>query len=53
MAPAKIGGYRKPLLAGHEDMLRELTTTRKGTTRAEIRDELVRKYLENSGYLFG
>ena len=24
--PAKIGGYRKPLLAGQEDLLRELTT---------------------------
>jgi transposase len=23
-AAAKIGGYRKPLLAGHEDLLREL-----------------------------
>jgi len=30
--PAKIGGYRKPLLAGHEDLLRELTRTRKGIT---------------------
>jgi transposase len=42
-APAKIGGYRRPLLAGHEELLRELTTTRKGITLAEIRDELVER----------
>jgi len=36
--PGKIGGHRKPLLAGHEDLLRELTATRKGITLAEIRD---------------
>lgn len=42
-APAKIGGYRKPLLAEHEDLLRELTTTRKGITLAELRDELIRR----------
>ncbi|MGI4801193.1 MAG: hypothetical protein ACRYG8_45650 [Janthinobacterium lividum] len=40
-APAWIGGYRKPLLAGHEDLLRKLTSTRKGITLAETRDELV------------
>ena len=45
-APAKIGGYRKPLLAGHEDVLRELTTTRKGITLAEIRDALVARGIE-------
>ncbi len=44
--PAKIGGYRKALLAGHEDLLRELTTTRKGITLAEIRDELVGRGIE-------
>jgi transposase len=44
--PAKIGGYRKPLLAGQEDLLRELTTTRPGITLAEIRDELVGRGLE-------
>ena len=42
-APAKIGGYRKPLLAGQEDLLRELTTSRKGITLAEIRDELLER----------
>lgn len=41
IAPAKIGGYRKPLLADHEGLLRELTTMRKGITLAEIREELV------------
>ena len=40
-APGKIGGHRKPLLAGHEDLLRELTATRKGLTLAEIRDALI------------
>lgn len=40
-APARIGGYRKPLLSGHEALLREMTTTRKGITLAEIRDELI------------
>jgi transposase len=42
-APAKVGGYRKQLLAGHEDLLRELTSARKGITLAEIRDELVER----------
>ena len=42
-APAKIGGYRKPLLAGQEALLRELTTTRKGITLAEIRDALMER----------
>ena len=45
-APAKIGGYRKPLLAGHEDLLRELSATRKGITLAEIRDELTGRGIE-------
>ncbi|MGI4797406.1 MAG: hypothetical protein ACRYG8_25820 [Janthinobacterium lividum] len=40
-APARIGGYRKPLRAEHEDLLRKLTSTRKGITLAEIRDKLV------------
>jgi transposase len=39
-AAAKIGGYRKPLLADHEDLLRELTTAKPGITLAEIRAEL-------------
>lgn len=40
-APARIGGYRRPLLADQEQLLRDLTTARKGITLAEIRDELV------------
>ena len=44
--PGKIGGYRKPLLAGHEDLLLELTTMRKGITLAEIRDALIERGVE-------
>ncbi len=40
-APGKIGGYREPLLAGHEQRLRALTESRKGITLAEIRRELI------------
>ena len=42
-APAKIGGYRKPLLAGQEEFLRELTAKRKGITLAEIRAALIER----------
>jgi transposase len=42
-APAKIGGYRKPLLAGQEEFLRELTARRKGITLAEIRAALIER----------
>ena len=42
-APARIGGYRKPLLAGHEDLLRELTTAKSGITLAEIQADLTRR----------
>jgi putative transposase len=44
--PARIGGYRKPLLADHEDLLRELTASDKGMTLAEIRQELVARGIE-------
>lgn len=44
--PARIGGYRKPLLAGHEDLLRELTSTHKGITLAEIRNALIERGVE-------
>jgi transposase len=30
-APARIGGNRKPLLAGHEGLLRELTEAKPGS----------------------
>ena len=36
-APAKLGGYRQPLLAGHEDLLRQLTAAKPGITLAELR----------------
>ncbi|MBK1661918.1 hypothetical protein CKO45_27380, partial [Paracraurococcus ruber] len=39
-APARIGGYRRPLLAGHEALLRELTAAKPGITLAEIQTEL-------------
>ncbi len=42
-APAKIGGYRKPLLAGQEEFLRELTAQWKGITLAEIRTALTER----------
>ena len=34
------------MLAGHEELLRELTTSRKGITLAEIREELVARGIE-------
>jgi transposase len=42
-APSRIGGYRKPLLAGHEELLRELTDTKPGITLSEIREALVER----------
>ena len=45
-APAKIGGHRQPLLAGHEALLRELTAAKPGITLAEIRDALVERGIE-------
>lgn len=44
--PAKIGGYRKPLLSGHEDLLRELTEGQPGITLSEIQTELTRRGIE-------
>ena len=41
-----MGGHRTPLLAGHEDLLRELTATRKGITLAEIRDMLIERGIQ-------
>lgn len=38
--PARIGGYRKPILAPHADLLRKLTATRKDITLAELKEEL-------------
>jgi hypothetical protein len=39
-APAKIGGYRRPLLEPHADRLREIVKGKKGITLREIRDTL-------------
>ena len=42
-APAKIGGYRRPLLAGQEDLLRQLTAAKPGITLAELRAALAER----------
>jgi putative transposase len=42
-APARIGGYRKPLLAGHEDLLRELMAAKTGITLVEVQDALIQR----------
>ena len=46
MAPARIGGYRKPLLVGHEDLLRELTAGKSNITLAEIQAALMARGIE-------
>jgi transposase len=38
--PARISGYRKPLLDGQEALLRQLTSTKRSITLAEILDAL-------------
>ena len=38
--PGKIGGTRRPLLEGHEAVLRELTSARPGITLAELQAAL-------------
>jgi transposase len=37
VAPAQIGGHRKPRLAGQEDLLRQLTATKPSITLAALR----------------
>ncbi|RYF08073.1 MAG: transposase [Deltaproteobacteria bacterium] len=44
--PARIGGYCKPLLAGHEDLLRELTATKGQITLTEIQAALAARGIE-------
>ena len=39
-APARSGGRRRPLLAGHEDLLRELAAAKPGVTLAELQAAL-------------
>ena len=45
-APAKIGGYRRPLLEGHEVLLQELTTAKPGITLAEIKAALAERGID-------
>lgn len=45
-APARIGGYRKPVLAGHETLLRRLTSATPGITLAEIQAALAERGIE-------
>jgi len=45
-APARIGGYRRPLLEGHEALLGELTATKPGITLAEIKSALAEHGIE-------
>lgn len=45
-APSQIGGYRKRLLAEHEDLLRELTETRKGIILKEIKEAFAERGIE-------
>lgn len=46
MAPAKIGGYRRPLLDGHEGLLQELTTAKPGITLVEIKEALAARGID-------
>ena len=43
VAPARTGGYRKPLLDGYDDLLRELTAAKPGITLAEIQAALTER----------
>jgi putative transposase len=45
-APAKIGGYRRPLLHGHEKLLGELTASKPGITLSEIKAALAERGIE-------
>ncbi len=45
-APARIGGYRKPLLAEHEELLRELTPSSPGITLAKIQAKLTARGID-------
>jgi len=44
--PARIGGYRKPLLDQHESVLRDLTRSQPGITLAELRAALLAQGIE-------
>ena len=40
LVPDRVGGYRRPVLEPHEDLLRSLVAAKSGITLAEIRAEL-------------
>src|ERR687894_1136945 len=42
-APAKIGGYRRPLLEPHANALRPMTSEKKGITLREIQGRLAER----------
>ena len=46
IAPARTGGHRKPLLAGHEDLLRELVAAKGHITLAEIQGKLAERGIQ-------
>ncbi len=46
IAPAKIGGYRRPLLAGHDDLLRSLTQAKPGITLLDLKACLAERGIE-------
>jgi len=45
-APARIGGYRQPLLDRHADVLRALTSAKPGMTLAELQAALTKRGIE-------
>ena len=45
-APAKIGGYRRPLLDGHEALLQDLTAAKPGITLVEIKEALAERGID-------
>ena len=45
-APSKIGGYRRPLLDGHETLLLDLTSAKPGITLVEIKAALTERGIE-------
>ena len=49
-APARVGGHRRPLLAGHEALLRQLATAKPVLTLAEIKVALAARGIE-AGHL--
>jgi len=45
-APAKIGGYRRPLLEPHANALRQMTSAKAGITLREIKAALAERGVE-------